>query len=518
MGFLMQGARNQQLERLQVIAQRLTRTTAPPPVEASQKKSTKPGWLLLCFDVCCLAGALVMTLNISWVFDHLPAGDPVVYVNYALLFWRHAPAFHEFPKEYPPLSLVPFSLTLVPYSKVHYYWVFAIWMGLLVCLSYIVFAWLVSRKKAMIYALYLLVGATGTLLMRFDLWPALATLAALMLAERKHYAWSYVLLAVGVLLKFYPAFLVPVVMAYQWRDLWLLRPPVLDNPVLSGPPGWRASLAVRWQALARSTWMQRRAFLHDLFVCSGPVLGGALLFVLLVVLGFLVPASLNLQGTISAFKYNFIRPIQIESVPSSLLWIGSFLGYPVRPNESFGSLNLVGSLDVYLKSLSLYALVGGMMFVSWKVLRGKLTLGEAFVATIALVLASNKLLSPQYLMWVLPLVAYVEGYDSLWLVICGLTTLIYPFIYQTQHPILTVPENSAFLPTITLRNALLVVATVRAVRGGQVQRDRQEDLADADLIMAGIAESEVPADLPVRTLNTYRRSDEDQFWLAPAAY
>lgn len=516
MGFLMQGARIQQLERLHVIAQRLTQTTEPPPVEASQKKPAKPGWVLLFFDVCCLAGALVMTLNISWVFDHLPSGDPDVYVNYALLFWKHVPTFHEFPQEYPPLSLVPFSLTLVPYSKVHYYWVFAIWMGLLVCLSYVVFARLVSRKKALIYALYLLVGALGTVLMRFDLWPALATLAALMLAERRHYAWSYVLLAIGVLLKLYPAFLVPVVMAYQWRDLWLMRSSGLDAPLLGQPPGWRARLAVRWQSVIRSTWAQRRAFLHDLLVCSGPVLGGALLFVLLVTLGFLVPASLNFQGTISSFKYNFVRPIQIESVPASLLWIGSFFGYPVHPNESFHSLNLVGSLDVYLKSLSMYALVGGMVLVSWRVLRGKLTLGEAFVATIALVLASNKLLSPQYIIWILPLVAYVEGYDSLWLIICALTTLIYPFIYQTRHPILLVPTNSAFLPTITLRNVLLVVATVRAVRGGQVRRDLERELADADLSVAGIAESEAPADLPLPTFNAYRRSDEEQFRLASA--
>ncbi len=515
MGSLMQGVRTQPRERLHVIARRLTQTTEPLSKEAGQKTS-KPGWLLLCFDVCCLAGALVMTLNISWVYDHLPSGDPDVYVNYALLFWKHVPAFHEFPKEYPPLSLVPFSLTLLPYSKPHYYWVFAIWMGLLVCLSYVVFARWVSRKKAMIYALYLLVGALGTLLMRFDLWPALATLVALILAERKHYAWSYALLAIGVLLKLYPAFLVPVVMAYQWRDLWLTRPQAA--PALAGldaPLGWSAGLAARWEAVTRSTWRQRLAFLRDVLACSGPVLGGALVFVLLVTLGFLVPASLNFQGTISAFKYNFVRPIQIESVPSSLLWLGSFVGFPVHPNNSFNSLNLVGPLDVYLKSLSLYALIGGIALVSWRVLCGKLTLGEAFVATIALVLASNKLLSPQYIIWVLPLVAYVEGYDSLWLVICALTTLIYPFIYQTRHPILLVPTNSAFLPTITLRNVLLVVATVRAVRGGKVERDLEADLTDADLSVAGVGEIEA-ADLPITTFNAYKRSDEDQFWLAPA--
>jgi hypothetical protein len=137
----------------------------------------------------------------------------------------------------------------------------------------------------------------------------------------------------------------------------------------------------------------------------------------------------------------------------------------VQPNESFVSLNLVGPLDGVIRLLSLLGLVAGTVLVCWRVGNGKLSLGQGFVALVAVVLASNKLLSPQYLMWVLPLVAYVLGFDLLWLTICALTTLIFPFIYETRHPLLLVPTNPAFLPTITLRNTLLVTATVLAVLG-----------------------------------------------------
>ncbi len=516
MGFLMRGEGVQPRERLRMVGQRLTHCPLPEGGKASAQSVAKPGWSLLFFDICCLAGALILTLNFSWVFDKLPAGDPVEYHLYAKLFWTHKPLFHEFPKEYPPLSLLPFSLTLFPASKTHFYWVFAGWMAFLVCLSYIWLARTVSRHTAIVYALYLLVGAMGTLLMRFDLWPALATLGALMLAERRHYSWAYALLALGVLLKLYPAFLVPVLMAYQWRDSAPSRP-----ASETGAPEQRLRLRERLmqaRALAGSKTAGLAAS-RDLWVRGWPILGGVGVFVLLVALGFSVPASLNWQGTVSEFKYNFVRPIQIESVPASLLWLGTFFGFPARANNSFASLNLVGPLDTYLKSLSLYALAGGSLFVCWRVLRGKLTLGEAFVATIALVLVSNKLLSPQYLIWILPLVAYVQGFDLLWLGICALTTLIFPFIYQTRHPILLVPTNPAFLPTIAVRNALLAVATVLAVRGRQVrkaQRATREE-ATTDLALVGLSGDEVLAEIPPALLATDKRRDGQRKGLTQSA-
>ena len=45
---------------------------------------SKPDWLLLLFDVCWLIGLLGLTLYISWIFDNLPAGDPILYHTYAL--------------------------------------------------------------------------------------------------------------------------------------------------------------------------------------------------------------------------------------------------------------------------------------------------------------------------------------------------------------------------------------------------------------------------------------------------
>lgn len=386
-----------------------------------------------------MAGILYYITTIIWSRAYLTLGDVIEYHQYALAFWTQPPLFHQFPQEYPPLALIPFAFTLSPFSGILYYKAFAFWMGTILCLSYLWLARAVSHRKALVYALYLLVGAMATLLMRYDLLPALATLGALMLAERKRYVWAYTLLAVGVLLKLYPAFLAPVVMAAQWQDS-------LSERFESPDALKQAKRALQWQR-------------------AQPLLTGVGLFVLIVALGFGIPIAFNAAQATSVFSYNLARPIQIESAPASLLWLGTFIGFPIQGVISFGSLNLVGPLADPLKLLSLAGLAGGSLLVYWRVLRGKLSLGQAFLAAIGLLLICNKVLSPQYFIWVLPLVAYVLGLDLLWLLICLLTTFTYPFLYHIYFHLGHQITNPTLLWTIAIRNVLLVAAVLRAVQG-----------------------------------------------------
>ena len=77
----------------------------------------------------------------------------------------------------------------------------------------------------------------------------------------------------------------------------------------------------------------------------------------------------------------------------------------------------------------------------------------------------NKVLSPQYFIWVLPLVAYVLGLDLFWLALCCLTTLIYPFLYHVYYHVAHQATNPILLWTIAIRNVFLMVAVLRAVQG-----------------------------------------------------
>jgi hypothetical protein len=192
--------------------------------------------------------------------------------------------------------------------------------------------------------------------------------------------------------------------------------------------------------------------LRGLLLCGGLILGCFTLFYLL-----------NPLGTLSGFQYAGNRPLQVESTPASILWLGSIFGIPANPNYSFGSLNFVGPLDAFLKPASAIALVGGCLWVYVRQAVGKLTVGRAFLACLGIVLVTNKIFSPQYLIWIIPVVAAVEGLDLVWLAICFLTWCDYPIIYQLHHPIQTVTYSWQFMPVLALRNGLLLYATLRVI-------------------------------------------------------
>jgi hypothetical protein len=78
-------------------------------------------------------------------------------------------------------------------------------------------------------------------------------------------------------------------------------------------------------------------------------------------------------------------------------------------------------------------------------------------------MVTNKIFSPQYVIWVLPIVAAVEGFDLIWVAIGVLTTLDFPIVYGLRAPIWDSPFSWQFMPVIAARNLLLLYATLRAI-------------------------------------------------------
>lgn len=413
--------------------------------------------------------ATAHVIDLTTYGSRVPNGDVLEYQRYAMAFWLQHPLFHHLPLEYPPLAILPFTLTIVPplYDPlVPFEW----WIGAALVAGYFWFQRYSTPGRAVLFIAYLVLGAAATVLARFDLFPALATLLALWAVGRSRFRLAYALLAAGVLLKLYPAFLIPVVAVEQWRTLHAdpaaaplgsraeqarALPPACGTPAhRSGVSRWRGALKRLRGALAS---LRRDPALP--LVARGVGLCGAL-----VALGFGAAALLSPGGAFSGFSYASDRPLQIESTPASLLWIGTWFGIPARAVYTFHSLNYVGVLDGLLKPLSALALAGGCLLVYWRQLAGRLDVRRAFVACVCVVLVTNKIFSPQYLIWVLPLVAYVEGFDLLWVGVALLTTFIYPFIYFAHPHIKYVATDWRFLPTLAVRNALLLVITARTLR------------------------------------------------------
>jgi hypothetical protein len=227
--------------------------------------------------------------------------------------------------------------------------------------------------------------------------------------------------------------------------------------------------------------------LNDLWLYKSRRWVGVAVFAAICAACFALSLLLSVSGTLSPLSYFTNRPIQIESLPASILWGLSLLGAPICTDFQFGSLNIYervqgvctsaagqapGMLTQGLSRLFLALLLVGVVLVVWMQWRGKLTLPQAFVALLLVIMLTSKVFSPQYLIWLAPLLAYTQALDMNWLVLWSvvsvLTTVIYPYLYSATYRIPDAPSVPAFYPTVALRNlcfALVALGFLLDVRG-----------------------------------------------------
>jgi hypothetical protein len=168
-------------------------------------------------------------------------------------------------------------------------------------------------------------------------------------------------------------------------------------------------------------------------------------------------------------------------VSASLLWLSGLVGLHVAPDHSYHSYNLIGSAARELSLLADLGLVGGCLWVYWQQLNGRIAFGRALTVCLLVIVCADRVFSPQYLMWVVPMVAIMDSdYDGVWLVICALTTLIFPYAYDWAglHGSGTPGSYPLFFSgLIAARNALLLIATARFVRRSLARTEAAPDLA-----------------------------------------
>jgi len=216
-----------------------------------------------------------------------------------------------------------------------------------------VVAWL--RPAAAFYVALAPVLTGSLILSRFDLWPALLTTAALaaLLAQRHRLGWA--LLGAAVAAKLWPVVLVPLALVWSWRAGRL--------------PAALAGLAVA-------------------------------------ALAFVPFAVLAPHGVWQSLSGQASRPLQVEGLGASLF---TTFGHP-QIITTHGSQNVAGhgAVAAVFGVLQLAALV----FVWVAFARGPVT-PERFIrygaASVCAFIAFGKVLSPQFLLWLIPLVPLVRG-------------------------------------------------------------------------------------------------------------
>jgi uncharacterized membrane protein len=206
----------------------------------------------------------------------------------------------------------------------------------------------------------------SVILTRFDLWPAALLVLGLagVLADRRRTGLGVLGLAAAA--KIFPVVVVPPALAYVWRR-----------------------------------YGRREA------VICGAVFAGVVAFC------FLPFVRLSPGGVWDSLHRQVERPLQIESLGSSFLLLAHQFGaWAVHLNLSHGSQNQGGSLADTLAAVQsvLQALVVLGLWVAFA--RGPATkerLVRYSAACVAGFIAFGKVLSPQFLIWLIPLVPLVRG-------------------------------------------------------------------------------------------------------------
>lgn len=208
-----------------------------------------------------------------------------------------------------------------------------------------------------------------------------------------------------------------------------------------------------------------------------------------------LPFLSRLEGLTNVITYHAQRPLQIESVPGTPYLIAGALGaWGIDSGTSYGSQSLAGPGSVLVARLSVW--VGVLLVVSIYVMlwrRRELLravpehLPIAALACVLAFTACNKVLSPQFLCWTLPLVALVlagrgrlpRAAGLLTLVAIALTHVEFPYLYWRM-----VDFESGPVAVVVARNLALVAATVVA---RLAVRTLPEGAAETPLIGAGQA-------------------------------
>lgn len=343
--------------------------------------------------------------------------DLFIYAGHAgQVLAGHEP-YRQFAFEYPPLALVPITLAGLPGTGPQSY---AIAFGLLMLAAGIGVVVLTARlarggerSAAWIVALSpLLTGAMVRT--HFDLAALVLALAGLVALTRDRPVTGFALLGAGAMTKLIPALLVPAAVAWM--------------------------LAGRRPAVGRGL----AAFAAVVLLVSLPFLG---------------------RGELDAYRYQLERPVQIESTPATVLFAlgGSRVTGTTTVPDRHGSNGLVGGTADAVEAAFAVLLGGALAGACLLVLRAPADARSLILGALAALLAFlslGKVLSPQFMTWLVPFaaLAWAMGERALALALLAAVALT-QFEFPARYLDL-VREEPGVISLVALRNAVLLGALV----------------------------------------------------------
>jgi uncharacterized membrane protein len=309
----------------------------------------------------------VAACSLPWVglWSGEGKADTGLYGEYGSRMAHGAVPYRDFYVEFPPGSLPALVLPALPGSH------FVVWfkLAMLACgLGCVVLVSLVRPRLGTVAAVAVAPALLGPITLNsFDLWPALLATAAVALLARGRDTSGAALLGLAAAAKLYAAIALPVLLVHAWRR-----------------DGRRAAL--------RSLL----GFCAAVVVVWGPF------------------AALAPGGLRYSLRTQASRGLQIESLWASLLAVAHRAG-AYTAHVTIGkpySIDLGGTLPHALALGSTLVVLAAAALVWACYAAGPPTLERLLPAVAAAVLAFvafGRVLSPQYLLWLVPLVPLAGG-------------------------------------------------------------------------------------------------------------
>ena len=357
------------------------------------------------------AFAAVALFVLSWTllhvgfYKHKQILDTPVYQHYGNAIADGKVPYRDFELEYPPAALPMFALPglaepghdqdVTPGFRRTFETLMWISGAAALCAMAFVLRSLgggaASIWASLAFAALAPLALGSVILSRFDLWPAAIVTAALAALVSGRPRLGHALFGLGVAAKLYPAVLVPLGIAFVWKR-----------------------------------WGRREALL-----CLGLATGVAAAI-------FLPFLALAPGGVWHSVSVQLDRPLQVESLGSALLLAAHHaFGLGVTGETSHGSQNLAGNGADALAIVFTILQIAVLLWI-WTAFargpggRGRLVCASA--AALCAFVALGKVLSPQFLIWLIPVVPLVRGSRGLWasgllLTALVLTQLWFPYRY-----------------------------------------------------------------------------------------
>jgi uncharacterized membrane protein len=392
-----------------------------------------PGHLQFIFFVLALA---IIFFVVFQTFYRVQSQDGTLfsssglYYEYASNIMNGQMPYRDFGLEYPPLSLLFFILPrLLADSWLFYSYFFQIEVLICACLGLWITYRIAQRTGQSPWKLMapytLAIVAIGPITgQQYDIFPAIMLLGSLYFFWQGKHKTSWVLMTLGVLTKLFPAVLAPLYLIIYLRER-------------------------RFRTLAEGV-------ISAALVC------------LVVLLPFLVTGPDNLMSLVT---YHTARGLQVESTYSSFLLLGNSLGFNLAEMEfNYGSWNLNGTAAHILASFSsgfqLVVLLLCYWYIWTRLRPGRIQIAELnsfALLLISALLFTSKILSPQYIIWLLPVIALAatRWRFTVWGVFvaaCLMTYFIFP-VYYTE----LLNQNVVLIMILGLRNILLLLLGLLAV-------------------------------------------------------